>query len=267
MKTNILQHLLFFSLICFIWSCHKTESESPGTNTNINLSGELHKIAVIHPDYTDTIEFVYDNAKRITTMSMKSYNPNTMEIYSFTRNSSGQVTSYKYQVPSYNIEELCNYSINNDGKFTSAQITFVDGSHTYSRSETYTYTGEFITSIERHRDNQSPNKSVFTYDNAGNITLEKVYIYNESWTWDENIESAYDNKINPITSLGPPCAIPGGAFSGKNNVTSIKTTPSNYPDVETYIYTYNSSDKPITANVTEVRNGSTYNYTVKYIYF
>lgn len=269
MKTKILHQLLFFSLICFLWSCNKTES--PGPNANANLSGELHKMVCIHPDYTDTIEFVYDNAKRITTMYEKSSNTNTMAIYTYTRNSSGQVTSLKCQEPSYNHEKLCNYSINNDGKFTSAQITIVDESHTYNDSETFTYTGEFITSIEYHQDNQEsyylPQKSVLTYDNVGNVTMEKLYYYLGSGTDVHNIESAYDNKINPTTSLGSPYAIPGGAFYGKNNVTSIKTTSINNSDVETFIYTYNSSDKPISANVTQVFNGSTYNYKIKYIYF
>lgn len=269
MKTNILKQILFFSLICFIWSCNKTES--PGPNANTNLSGELHKMIVSHPDYTDTLEFVYDNAKRIITINWKSSNTSTMEIDSYTRNSAGQVTSYKYQEGSYNYEEVYNYSINNNGKFTSAQITIVDGSKTYNDSETYTYTGEFITSIGRHQDNQEPyylpQKSVFTYDNVGNVIMRKNYTYLESDTLVENIESGYDNKINPVTSLGSPYAVPGGMFYGKNNITSIKTTSTNHSDVETFIYTYNSSGKPITANVTDVYNGTTDTYTIKYIYF
>jgi len=224
----------------------------------------------IYPSSTDTIEFVYDNAKRITTMYLKSSNTNTMAIYTYTRNSSGQVTSYKYQEPSYNYEELYNYSINNDGKFTSAQITIIDGSNTYNDSETFTYTGEFITSIEYHQDREPyylPQKSVFTFDNVGNVTMEKDYTYLQSDTLVNNIESAYDNKINPVISLGSPYSIPGGVFYGKNNVTSITTTSINYSDVDTFIYTYNSSDEPITANETDVNNGSTSNYTIKYIYF
>ena len=265
MQPKILKHLLLFSLICFIWSCSKTESpESPEPNVNTNLSGELHKMVFIHPGFTDTLEFLYDNAKRVITMNMKSSNTNTMAIHSYTRNSSGQVTSYKYKEPSYNYERLCNYSIAN-GKFTSTQITIVDGSNTYTGSETFTYTGEFITSIEKHEPPQTAKKSIFSYDNVGNVSMKKVYF--ESGTLLETIESGYDNKINPFTSLSSPYIFPGGTFYGKNNVTSIKTTSTNHIDVETFIYTYNSSDKPITANVTYVENGSTYHYTIQYIYF
>ncbi|MCX6243717.1 MAG: hypothetical protein NTU98_03345 [Bacteroidetes bacterium] len=274
MKTNILPQLLFFFLICFIWSCNK-KTESPVPNTTVNLSGELNFKVNYFPADSETVEFMYDNAKRIYTIWVVFRNPYTCSIYSYARNSSGQVTSYACQEPwsEYAIETHVDYSINSDGKYTSATITtYVDGMFYSSGSETYTYTGEFITSIESHQSNQLTQISVFTYDNVGNVTMEKVYNYDVSGTPILNIESTYDNKINPISSLCFPYTVSSGfgrqQFYGKNNVISIRTISGGNSREETFIYTYDSLGKPISAYETEVYNvKDTSHYTSKYIYY
>ncbi len=259
MKTNILKQLLFFLFICLIWSCSKKDSNEP-TSNNPSVNGKLHYMILRNSNSTDTMEYLYDYSGRLITLYWK-YLPNTKAVYSFMRSSTGQITRYSYQEPSYDFKETYDYSINNEGKYITANITKVELGNTSNSSEAYTYTGNQLTKINQSQSGHLVLTTEFTYDSRGNVSKrERHYEFGSL----EITESTYDNNANPAGSLGAPTPISDGFIFGTNNFLSIKTTDQSSIETLTASYSYDNSGKPISAIYTGAVEGGTTFIQYKY---
>lgn len=106
-----------------------------------------------------------------------------------------------------------------------------------SGSDNYTYTSGNINQLDIHDLNQS-GVEIFTAHTS---------------------EITYDNKINPIQMGNEGIAIGHPEFASLNNITGEKLTDSNGiadNQTVTYVYTYNSNNRPATSAAT-VQPGNT----------
>lgn len=257
MKIKILKPLLFLSIICFLWSCSKKESNSSVPNVNPSAKGKLHYM--IFSNNTN-MEFLYDNSGRLITLNW-NYLPNTRAVYSFIRNSAGQITRHIYEEPSYQHKETYDYSINNAGQYISAIITEVDNGNTKNSSEAYTYPGNHLTRIDRTKNGVLENTEVQTYDTYGNLSKCERYYASGSL---EKYERTFDDKINPAGSLGAPTTLSNGFIFSVNNLLSENQTSNGSVKTTTASYSYDNSGKPISAIFTGYVEGGTVNIQYKY---
>ena len=256
MKTNILKQLLFFSLICFLWSCSKKDSNEPSNNPSGN--GKLHYMILSN---NSTMEFLYDYSGRLITLNWIYSGTNTKGVYSFIRNSAGQITRYSYQEPSYDFKQTYDYSINNGGKYISAIISEVNGGNTSNSSEAYTYTGNQL-KIDQSQSGHLVSTTVVTYDSRGNVSKKEQY--DASGSLDSKTESTFDTTANPAGSLGAPIPISYGNIFATNNFLSSKTTNQSSIETITASYSYDNSGKPISAIFTGYVDGGTMFIQYKY---
>lgn len=259
MKTNILKQILFFSLICCIWSCSKKDSNEPSNTPSTN--GKLQYMILKSSNYTDTMEYLYDYSGRVITLYWRYGGLNTKGVFSFTRNSTGQITRYIYEEPSYDVKRTYDYSINSAGKYISATINEVDAGYTSNSSEVYIYTGNQLTKIDQSQSGHLVSSTQFTYDSRGNVSKQERY--NGSGSLDSKTESTFDTKTHPAGSLGAPIPLSYFLF-GTNNILSLKETSQNSVETTTASYSYDNSGKPISAIYTGGVEGAVF---IQYKYY
>lgn len=255
MKKFLLGSIAFF----LFWSCSKNDSNEPSNNPSVN--GKLHYMIARNNSSTDTIEFLYDYSGRVITLYWK-YLPNTKAVYSFIRNSAGQITRYSYQEPSYDYKQTYDYSINNAGKYISAIITEVYAGNTSNSSEAYTYTGNQVTKIDQSQSGHKVLTTFLTYDGRGNVSKQEQY--DASGSLSSKTESTFDSNPHPVGSIGAPIPITDFLIFGTNNCLSIKTTNQSSIETITASYSYDNSGKPISAIFTGYVEGGTMFIQYKY---
>lgn len=236
MKKILLGSVLLF----LIWSCSKKDSNEPSDNPSV--TGKLQYMIL---GSNDTMEFLYDYSGRLVTFYWRYGGTNTKGVFSFIWNSTGQITRYIYEEPSYHFKETYDYSINNEGKYISASISKVDAGNTSNSSEAYTYTGNQLTKIDQSQSGHLVWTTLLTYDTRGNVSKKEQY--NSSGLLVSKMESTYDNNANPAGSLGAPTPLGDGFIFGTNNFLSIKTTNQSSIETLTASYSYDNSGKPISA--------------------
>jgi hypothetical protein len=264
MKTHILKQVLFFSLICVVFSCGKKSSNVPVNNSSINPAaiGKLHYLILDNISSSfDTIEFLYDNSGQVSSFYWRYGETNTKAVYSLTRNSSGQITKYSYQEPSYNYKQTYDYTINNLGKFTSANITITNGNHTTTAAEAYTYSGKQLT-IEKSQSGNITSTIVVTFDSKGNCIKKEQY--NSSGSLDSKTELTFATTENPSGLPGAPSPLSYAlTFTPSNFLTSTTTSTSGIETI-TASYSYDNTGKPISAIYTGAVEGGTKHIQYKY---
>jgi hypothetical protein len=258
MKTNILKQFLFLSLICIIWSCSKKDSNETKTNPSVN--GKLQYMIL---SSNDTMEFLYDNSGRLITFYWRYGGTNTKGVYSYIRNSVGQITRYIYEEPSYDFKQTYDYSINSAGKYISTIVTKVDAGNTSNSSEAYTYTGNQITKIDQSQSGHLVQTNVLTYDSRGNVSKQEKY--NGSGVLESKTESTFDNNAHPVGMPGAPIPMTIFFIFGINNCLSTKTTNQNSVETITASYSFDNSGKPISAIFSGGVEGGT--MLIKYKYY
>ena len=261
-------------------ACKKERSFDPDAgSTGGGTTGLLTKaVTQLGDDDSLSVFYGYDNQKRLI-----SYRYNgVVDGDNFTgeskliRNTQGivqKVVVTSNDLSGLGIDSMV-YAINyNTGssRYTSSVLTFNDAGFIVKDSTAYSYnaSGKLSQSEEFLDDGVSGgyfklSKAEFSYDAAGNVTRVKNYGYNESTSlyeiYDEDLYE-YDTKVNPLILGNEAFLLGDPLLASPNNVTKDIYTDfldASYNDVITNAYTYNSSNKPLTATITYKSEGVPY---------
>lgn len=256
-----MKHIILFALfVGVIWACSKEGENDPSDKVD---GKKIEQIVMRHPSDSVKFEFNYDGNGRIITIYMRSSNSSFVPTFSMTRDQSGKVISLIH-MEAPRVTTSFEYSLGSDGKYLSANIIQNDQGRTSSVKETYTYTGNNLTRIDRVGTNSASSPVKFTYDNNGNII--KVESGSSGTTI---INAKYDKKVNPLGSLDFPAFMLPEVISGtnRNNILTKETNNSTGKINQTNTYTYDEGGLPLSANVLIVNiNGYAVNYEMEYVY-
>lgn len=231
--------LLLLALPGLFTACSKDNPENL-------LVGKIHYIVFdAGTSGADTLIFEYDENCRVISTSYKEDvfgNRSTI----FTRNSSGQIISHTFLMPSSNnLRSEIKYTIGEDGKYISGEANSRQGNISYRSTEFYIYTGNNITQID-FQDSITHYKTIYSYDNNGNVT--GIEEYDKSDTLVGITTLTYDNKLNPVELINDPGSLGSILISSYNNLVSETYTNKTWGEgyqIE-HNYTYDESGKPVT---------------------
>lgn len=273
-------------MVLLLFSCKKEKSFDPN---NPNGGGGGTTSSLLDKTVTQTgggdslvISYIYDNQKKFIGYSAEESDQG--DLYhreeKFVRNTQGivqKVVVKSYDLALLGIDSLFYVVHYNTGtsRYTSSVLTYDDGVDFFIDSTVFSYnsSGKIIGSEEFYDDGSGyvkASKVEYTYGSSGNVTKEKAYSFDEntnSYVASYQDDYEYDSKVNPII-LGNEAFLFGElSFASSNNETKDTFTDLEDPnggDVYTTTYTYNSSNKPLTDQLTAQSDGIP--YLTKYTY-
>lgn len=251
-----------------LFSCEKERSFDPdGNNTGGSTNGELLTRTVTKFG-TDSIVAIYDYDAQKRLISYKTFGSvagSSVEIeLKFVRNSQGIIqksilkTDFFASMGIDSVVRNVHYDASKS-RYTSMAAAYFDGSDDVQDSTLFTYNAAGkISSVEYFFDYATgvyskDGKADYTYDGNGNVIKEKNYFFdagaNAYEAYDESVYE-FDSKVNPIF-LGNEGFVFGDIITFSPN-NQIKKTYTDLADpsqngVATSTYTYNSSNKPVSA--------------------
>jgi len=258
--------------------------------TFYSLKGKLRMIKMVNSVDSISYEYKYDSLGRVKEILHPRLENNFLPTESFSRNSTGQIITYKNQSYYYinskefnYYTELYNYTIGVDGKYKSAQQTNYSGSSIFYFNETYTYTGNNITKMH-HGDKYGSLDNFYSYDTKGNVIKIESSIFDSDSEHRYKVESTYDNKVYPVESLYAPSALKMSDYDLENrlffwSINNLMTSKYFYDDnndgaydlvaIFSISYTYNKEGKPSSAKVllSDSKGNKILDYSISYLYY
>ena len=240
--------ILFLSVITLITSCSSDADPLPvivPLDVNANTGFLKKKVETFSFGRIDTIEFTYNGNKivKINHVEDQEY-----EVFTYTGDLITKIETYDFsnvliykELFSYNTQGKLDTEINLD-YITNEGHKYVYSHNSASNVSTSHYTGDLT--------------SQTTYDITYMLTLS-----NGNLISDEIYTSTYDNKLNPYDKiLGYNKLIQANNFGVNNTLT--------YDDIysgrlETFSYTYNTMNYPLTV----IDNFISYSKTTQYTYY
>lgn len=250
-KSNLIKQTLFaafISLLAFS-SCKKEKSDEPATPSKPLLLKEFS-------DGTDITRLTYNADSSVKTITLNN------DPISLDDNVTYNVTySANKTISELNGSNGTNIKATyNNGKITKAEM--FNGTVKFAETE-YTYNGSVLQSstisIVDNGSKQPYFKSVFIFNNAGNITRSDVSLYNP---FTDQLEPSgyvlqqFDSKKNPFSSLGDVILVFWQAASKNNTIKQEYFDAAGKAEevVET-TYTYNAQGYPVKATMKETQPG------------
>lgn len=226
---------LFFIIagLCIIsfFSCKKNDDMPAQTKTL------LTKIS--YQNFAD--ELSYDSDFRLTGFIRRiNNNPNDYNLYTFTRyNTRGQVEEVFTTTATGNASKEV-YVYNSEGKKERID-QYAEGANGFEifTQHLYTYTGNTVVVKRKNISNNTIlNYREWTYDNAGNVILTKIYNFSTGILTQQQEFSDFDGRKD-VNTLFPQ----GYAdFISKENYRALKTTLYNangtVNSVSNFTFTY-----------------------------
>lgn len=260
MRKRILSGIVLIGL--FLFSCKKEKSLEDGTIPGSTLVKVVTKVS--DTDSTTTT-YGYDGSKRYVSQTVNGddylFNGDNVKL---TRNDQGviQKIEVKEQPSGDNVVYKVNYNTSSK-QYISKTATFTSSGITYKDSTAYTYntSGKIIQEIYYLNDGASggyveSEKFEYSYDGSGNMVQMKDSYYNKTTGKYEPVSEVsfeYDSKINPI-NLGSEAILINELLStSSHNVTKItikNLLDPTYNETISFNYTYNATNKPVSAQVT-----------------
>jgi hypothetical protein len=251
----------------FLFSCQKEVdfSNNNGAGGGTSGSGLLTKIVSKSGSDSSILAFGYNSSKKLMTLNTTNVSGGTTSLVQerVERNGQGVITKLILKSDIYQqagIDSIVTVVSNNSGKY-NAKVTTIDFLGVLlkdSVSIIYDANGKVIS--EKSYDNpgtgsyDETGKVDYTYS-GNNIATIKSYSYDptttsysleETETYDQ-----YDTKISPINFGFDAFAFDSPFFFSSNNpLKSTVTVSGSSPQTYTTTYTYNSSNKPVTATST-----------------
>lgn len=277
------------AILIFIYACQGTYNipgyVPPATNSGTNSSGSLLlKLVTLHgADTNDVSEYSYNTNNQVITQYLVDYSQGQKQAnyYAITRNNSGYITQFSIQTTVNGLASaapVIHYvhypsGSNNFDYVTSSAI--VNGS-LFKDSINYTFANNLVSKAIEYVSNGATYAKAATYeygyDGTGNNTSIKLTVEGTPQSI-VNYTFSYDNKVNPLNSLGNDNVLLTGYGVKKNNflttaANDANPTPSSFSINSTYTYTYTSSGYPSKATSTVVTKNpdSVMNYTSYYFY-
>jgi hypothetical protein len=263
-----------------LFSCQKEVDDvfksSGGGSAN---SGLLKKVVTLNGTDSTVFTIGYNSSSKITSVYTSGVGSgttiNTQE--SFIRNNQGivtQIITKDADYAAYGIDSIITIVNSVGGKYTSRVSNINLLGLLFKDSVAFTYSGSTIIKEEDFLDvgigtGYAPTtKNEFTYT-GNNITAIKVSVYDDassSYQDDYTQTFTYDTKASPLILGVEGIAIGYYNWYSSNNVVKLVAVSSTDPtqnETQTVTYTYNSSNRPLTA-ITAVQGGPTFNSTYSY---
>jgi hypothetical protein len=250
----------------FLFSCQKERSFDPNGNTGGGGSSTGLLARTVTKFGTDSIGtfYEYDSQKRLIVYKTGgNLLGSTIEAeIKLVRNSQGIIQKSILKTDffaSMGIDSIVRIvHTNAQSRYSSMVAAYFDGSDDVKDSTIFSYnTAGKINLVEYYYDDgtgyKKDGKTEYTYDANGNVAKEKNYFFNTASNgyeaYDESVYE-FDSKINPIF-LGNEGFVLGDIITMSPNNQTKKTftdlTDPTQNGVATSAYTYNSSNKPISA--------------------
>ena len=248
--------------VCAV-SCSKEESleNGNGGTGGGNTNGVLLSQIVIHLGADSaTTSFLYDGNKRLLTETNEGLLSIVSDDYlqRVTRSAQGviqRVVVYDNSTLTDSIEYFVRYNSSNSRYI--AKLTYDDaGNSVDSIAYNYDNSGKIVSQIAyvNFGSGFEPiTKDTMIYDGGGNIKRTVTY-ERDGNVWDDIGEMAvdYDIKVNPLKLSQEAVVLDRAQYHGNNNPTKITIMDYDEPMFNqeiTITYTYNSADRPVTANI------------------
>ncbi|MFY7899970.1 MAG: hypothetical protein ACOVNY_07280 [Chitinophagaceae bacterium] len=247
------------ALISFLTSCQK-EAGNTTPNQPTNLSGLLASM-----EYDHTLDSFYYNAdKRLTEVKIKTKSNNSVErqLISYSDNKIQQIkidhTTFTYAYPNAATTRV---DLSLFGSGADYRIIFIKENNKLR---------EFI-QLSLGTGLPVPyERSVYTYDNKGNIIKEEVFEHNGSqWEKIEDIFITYDDKPNTSSRHEFSAYLLNEDILVNNPLRIEKKSPSgSLLETSVFTYQYDSKNRKIKADIVHTTIGMpSESETIKYNYY
>lgn len=268
-----------FGITCLaLFSCQKEVDDvfSNNGNTNGNALGSLKKMVITYGPDSSVTDFFYDNSGKvigvnITTVSSGSseFNNETIE-----RNSQGMIQKTITRATSLlqiGVDSLVATVTSASGRYTNRVLTFSVLGSTASLSSFYYYdvNGRIVSQkdyIDDGTGNVDSSRMDYAYSGSNLVSYKGYDLSTGTGTPDLIQLFEFDSKAAPL-SVGNEAYVLNNFFQwySANNIKKMTVNASGDPDthIETWDYTYNSTNRPVSANITQ--DGQT-GIIVRYIY-
>ncbi len=280
MKRLIVSSLVFSVLL---WSCGpKTKNppvvEPPAEvpDTTASTATLLTKTVLTSGSNTTTKIYQYDAGKRLAwygNVSTKAdYTNDTTRIM---RDADGNITQYTYRTdstrkfPDPKLDSVVYTVFRDAGKYTYKLLNYTSYKTKFKDSTVYTYDAgghiakeeTFYYDFKTTKMYISSGKTDYTWDGNGNMTGLSTVFYKVDGKSDYpfTIAYTYDDKVN-LLNLGNEAVILGimENYTGHNPLTMKGTYPVSpeYNRNITYVYKYNSTSRPLSAELSDAVTGT-----------
>lgn len=253
-------------------------------DTTYSTRSLLAKTVYTTGDTVGTTTYRYDAQNKLiwvaNTSNKASIVQDTSEI---TRNAQGAITKIIYHVAKYN-NRFVDGAVMQDvyldatSKYTHKIVQYDSSGFRFKDSIKYTYDAQARISKEWLYYNSSGSNYVlygtidYVYTSGGDVTSKKTLFNNIGGTAGNNYEYTftytYDDKVNAL-NLGNEAIVlgMGDSWSGHNPLTITSVFPGSdaqFNQTVTYVYKYNTADRPLSADITSTLGGT--KTTIVYTY-
>jgi hypothetical protein len=248
-------------LLLMLGACKKSDTNSP-----ITLTPVASKVSVKY-NATDSnySTMTWDANHRVSVLNQTNVagGSSTSAVLTYSRNSSGTITSWTAAFSGVTLSAVTH--VNSSGSYSS-RVYYYFGFAYDSLAFTYS-SGRVSEAIEySNSGTYTPAYRVlYTYDASGNLLTQETYTYGSGWTLTDRKTYTYDTNVNPIP-FGAEMLLSAAVGVGTDNVIGVgpnnplslvnENISGGTTTTTTYVYTYNSSNMPLTA-VGTVTGGAT----------
>lgn len=287
---KLLVALSVIALTALLPSCDPDTPDPPPTNegdTSQSTKNYLAKTVYTTGDTVGTTAYRYDAQNKLiwfaNTYNKASIVADTSEI---TRNAQGNISkiTYRSKIYSNRKDTVDAHTVFEDvyydaaSKVTHKLVQYTASTAPFKDSVIYAYDAQSrITKESAYYYDFLGTKYVlygttdFTYTASGDVTSRKTIFNNINGTtnnYEYQIVYTYDDKVN-VLSLGNEAIILGMGenWSAHNPLTITSTFPgtdAKYNQSLTYVYKYNTANRPLSADVTDAISGA--KTTIVYTY-